>query len=345
MRFAEPINFVILIGVTLLALFIYWSLKRKKWLMQRFGDLPLIMKNAPDISFARQSTKAILLILALVFVALALARLQFGTHLELLKREGIDLVVALDVSNSMLAQDMKPSRLDKAKQEIRGILDRLRGDRIGLVAFAGEAFIQCPLTLDYSAAKFLLGGMDNTSVSTQGTSLTAAIEMSSQAFEQKEKKHKVLLLLTDGEDHEKGALDAAEEARKQGIKIYTVGIGSPAGEPIPILDRNGQQVGFKKDQNGEVIVTKLDDVTLEKISLATGGKFYHATAGEIELDRIFDEISKMEKKELEGTLVTRYDDRYQWPLLAALFLVVGEFFVPERKRPKRSADVQNPTST
>jgi Ca-activated chloride channel family protein len=192
------------------------------------------------------------------------------------------------------------------------------------------------LTLDYSAAGFLLGAMDNTSVSKQGTALAEAIEMASKAFDQKEKKHKVLLLLTDGEDHQGGALEAAEEARKEGIKIYTVGIGNPEGEPIPVLDRTGKQVGFKKDQNGEVIVTKLDDVTLQKISLATGGRFYHATAGEIELDRIFDEISTMEKKELEGTLVTRYDDRYQWPLLVAMLLIVGEFFLPERKKPKRS---------
>jgi len=336
MRFAEPIHFLILLGVALLGVFVIVVLRRKRKLMSRFGDLPLIMKNAPYISFPRQATKVTLLLVALVLVSIALARLQFGTHLELLKREGIDIVVALDVSNSMLARDMKPNRLDKAIQEIRGIIDRLKGDRIGLVAFTGEAFIQCPLTLDYSAARFLLGAMDNTSVSTQGTALAAAVEMASKAFDQKEKKHKVLLLLTDGEDHEGGALEAAEEARKEGIKIYTVGIGNPEGEPIPILDRTGKQVGFKKDTNGEVIVTKLDDVTLQKISLATGGKFYHATAGEIELDRIFDEISAMEKKELEGTLVTRYDDRYQWPLLAAMLLIIGEFFLPERKRPNRS---------
>jgi len=141
--------------------------------------------------------------------------------------------------------------------------------------------------------------------------------------------------LTDGEDHEGGAVEAAEVARKEGIKIYTVGIGNPAGEPIPILDRNGQQLGFKKDKNGEVIVSKLDDITLQKIALATGGKYYHASAGEIELDKIFDEINDMEKKELEGTLVTRFDDRYQWPLLLAIFLIAGEFFLSEKKNPGR----------
>jgi len=335
MRFESPINFIILIGVLFLAAFVFWALARKRKLLQRFGDIPLILKNAPYISFTRQASKAAILLLALVLVTVALARLQFGTHLELLKREGIDLMIALDVSNSMLAQDMKPNRLVKAKQEINAIIDRLKGDRISLVAFAGEAFIQCPLTLDYSAARFLLNSMDNMSVSQQGTSLSAAMERATTGFEKLGKKHKVLLLLTDGEDQEGGVIEAAEEARKEGIKIYTVGIGNPQGEPIPILDRKGMQVGFKKDENGEVIVSRLDETTLQKVALATGGKYYRATAGEMELEKIFDEITKMEKKELEGTLVTRFDDRFQWPLLLAIMLIVMEFFIPERKKPAK----------
>ena len=183
MRFADPINFFLLVVVLLLGLFVFWALARKKRLLNMFGDLPLIMKNAPYISFVRQRTKAILLLIGLVFVSLALARLQFGTHLEKLRQEGIDIVVALDVSNSMLARDMKPNRLARANQEIREIIDRLKGDRIGLVAFAGEAFVQCPLTLDYAAARFLLGAMDQNSVSIQGTSLSAAIETSAAAFD------------------------------------------------------------------------------------------------------------------------------------------------------------------
>lgn len=335
MRFASPTNFIILLGIILVGIFVFWALARKKKLLQRFGDIPLILKNAPYISFARQASKATILIVAAALIAVALARLQFGTHLELLKREGIDLIVALDVSNSMLAQDMKPNRLAKAKQELNAILDRLKGDRIGIVAFAGEAFTQCPLTLDYAAARFLLSSVDNTSVSEQGTSLGAAIERAATGFEKLEKKHKVLLLLTDGEDHSRNAVEIAEEARKDGIKIYTVGIGNPQGEPIPVLDRRGNQVGFKKDPKGEVIVSKLDETTLQKIALATGGKYYRATAGEMELEKIFDEITKMEKKELEGTLVTRYDDRFQWPLLFAIILIVAEFIIPERKKPAK----------
>ena len=331
MRFAEPYNFFLLAAVLALGLFMIWAIGRKKRLLSRFGDLPLLLRTAPYISFARQRTKALLLVASLVLAVMAAARLQFGTHLELLKREGIDLIVALDVSNSMLAQDMKPNRMEKAKQELRSIIDRLQGDRIGLIAFAGQAFVQCPLTLDYGAARILLTAMDNTSVSIQGTSIASAIAEADKAFEQREKKHKVLVLLTDGEDLAGGAEKAAEEARNNGVKVYTVGIGNPAGEPIPILDRTGNQVGFKKDENGQVIVSKLDEETLQKISLATGGKYYNASAGEMELDKIFEEIGRMEKKELEGTLVTKYDDRYQWPLLLALLFVVGEFFVPEKK--------------
>ncbi len=338
MRFAEPYNFILLIAVLALGLFMIWAIARKKRLLSRFGDLPLLLRTAPYISFARQRTKAILLVVALILAVMAAARLQFGTHLEMLKREGIDLIVALDVSNSMLAQDMKPNRMEKAKQELRSIIDRLQGDRIGLIAFAGQAFVQCPLTLDYGAARLLLTAMDNTSVSVQGTSIGAAIEEAEMAFDQKEKMHRVLVLLTDGEDLAGGAAQAAELARSSGIKIYTVGIGSPDGEPIPMLDRNGNRVGFKKDEEGQVIVSKLDEETLQKISLATGGKYFNASAGEMELDKIFDEIGKMEKKELEGTLVTKYDDRYQWPLLVALLLVVGEFFVPEKKKPAQGVN-------
>jgi Ca-activated chloride channel family protein len=296
MRFAAPEHFTILLIVLLLGVFAFWAIGRKKRLLELFGDLPLLMKNAPYISFARQRTKAVLLVIGLVFLVLALARLQFGTHLEALKREGLDIVVALDLSNSMLAQDMKPNRLEKAKQEVRSIIRRLGGDRIGLVAFAGEAFVQCPLTLDHAAAELLLSVMDERTVSVQGTSIAAAIEAAQRAFTTKDKKHKVLLLLTDGEDHEGRGVEAAQSARKDGIRIYTVGIGNPAGEPIPVVDRKGNQIGFKKDQSGEVIVSRLDEVALQKIALETGGKYYHATAGEMELDRIFDGSQRWKKR-------------------------------------------------
>lgn len=332
MRFAEPIHFLLFILVVLLALFGFWAIARKRKLLALFADIPLIMKNAPYISFARQRTKVILVLVSMAFIVLALSRLQFGTHLEKLKREGLDIVVALDISTSMLAQDIKPNRLVKAKQEVQGIIDRLQGDRFGLIAFAGEAFPQCPLTMDYASARLLLGALNTSSVMVQGTSIAQALEVATRMYDQETKKHKVLLLLTDGEDHSENASRAATLARQQGIKVYTVGIGNPNGEPIPLFDRNNKQIGYKKDRDGEVVVSKLNDEILKSISQSTGGKYYAATAGELELDAIFDEISDDEKKELEGTLVTRYDDRFQWPLLFALFFIIGEFFLSERKK-------------
>lgn len=334
MRFAMPENLVLLGLILVLTLFYIWSINRKKKILARFGDVWLLMKNSPHISFARQGGKAALLIAGVLFLVLTLSQLQCGTHMEMMKREGVDIVIAIDVSNSMLAEDMKPNRITKARQEVRGILDRLQGDRIGLVAFAGEAFIQCPLTLDYSATELFLDVIDVGLIPKQGTAIGDAIRKATEAFESKERKHKVLILLTDGEDHNTQPIEAADEARKAGVKIYAIGIGSSSGEPIPITDRQGNKAGYKKDKDGEVVVTKLDDMTLQKIALNTGGKYYNASPGEMELDKVYDDISKMEKKELEGKLLMQYEDRFQYPLALAIILIVGEFFLSEKRRVK-----------
>ncbi len=335
MKFAAPEYLWLLIGLILFGVFIFWRISQKKALLSRFGDIPLIMRTAPFLSFARQRTKATCIIIGLAFLILAVARLQFGTHLESIKREGLDIVVAMDVSTSMLAQDQQPNRLEHAKRDLRSIVSRLNGDRIGLVSFAGDAFVQCPLTLDYAAAEMVLAAIDQYSVETQGTNLGAAIEKATAVFKQQDRKYKVLVLLTDGEDNEEQGLAAAEEARKQGIKIYTVGIGSAQGVPIPEFDQRGNQIGLKRGEDGEVVVTKLDEPGLQKIALTTGGKYYRSTGSEMELDRLFTDIGALEKKELEGTLVTRYDDQYQWPLLIALILILFEFFLSERRRPRQ----------
>jgi Ca-activated chloride channel family protein len=339
MRFASPENLLLLFLLLLLAVFYIWAIKRKKKLLERFGDILLLMKNAPQISFARQGGKAALILAAVFFLIMTLSQLQCGTHMEMMKREGVDIIVAIDVSNSMLAEDMKPDRIAKARQEVRGIIERLKGDRIGLVAFAGEAFIQCPLTLDYSAAQIFLDVIDVGLIPQQGTAIGDAIRKANSAFDKQEKKHKVLILLTDGEDHSSDPLGAADEAREEGVKIYTIGIGSSAGEPIPIINRAGERVGYKKDKSGEVIITKADEMTLQKIALTTGGKYYHASAGEMELDKVYDDISKMEKKELEGKLLMQYEDRYQYPLIAAIVLIILEFFVSEKRKVKAQKSI------
>jgi Ca-activated chloride channel family protein len=336
MRFASPDNFALLGLILVLGLFYIWALKRKKKILARFGDIFLLLKNSPMISFARQGGKAVIILTGMFFAVLTLSQLQCGTHMEMMKRQGIDLVIAIDVSNSMLAEDIKPNRITKAKQEVRGILDRLAGDRIGLVAFAGEAFIQCPLTLDYSAAEIFLDVIDVGLIPQQGTAIGDAIRKSTEAFERHERQHKVLILLTDGEDHDTEPLKAAEEARKEGVKIYAIGIGSPLGEPIPITDRQGQKAGYLKDNNGEVVVTKLDEITLQKIALTTGGKYYHATPEEMELDKVYEEIDRMEKKELEGKLLMQYEDRFQYPLFLAIAFIAAEAFISEKRKVKGS---------
>ncbi len=341
MRFFQPIYLLGLLLIPILGIFYWWAISRKKKVLARFGDIPLIMRASRGISFARQASKAVLLLLAVLFLALAVARPQLGTHMEMMKREGIDIMIAVDVSRSMEALDVSPgpiSRLTKAKQQIGSLInpERLTGDRVGLVAFAGEAFIQCPLTLDYGAAKMFLDAIDADLIPVPGTAIGAAIRKAVTGFEREERKHKVLILLTDGEDHGTDPVGAAEEARKEGVKIYTIGIGNPEGEPIPIYNQRGERVGFKKNAEGKVIVSSLDETTLQKVALATGGKYYRATPSELELDKIYDQISSMEKKELEGKLLMQYDDRFQWPLVLAIMFVVWEVFMPERMRQKEN---------
>lgn len=335
MRIAQ-INFiyVLLILLPLLIVFYWFVFRMKRKAKERFGNLALIEKLSLSASPKKQRWKVALILLGTFFLLFSLARPQLGTKLTLMKREGVDMVIAMDVSLSMMAEDIKPNRLEKAKQEVNGLLSRLQGDRVGLVAFAGVAFIQCPLTLDYSAAKMFLDIMDVGLIPKPGTAIGDAIRTSIKAFNQKERKYKVLILLTDGEDHDSDPLGAAEEASKEGIRIYTIGIGSTQGEPIPLRNDQGQVAGFKKDQEGSVVVSKLDEMTLQKIALITGAKYYHATSGEMELDKIYDEVSKMEKKELEGKLMTQYEDRYQYFLFLSILFLVIEFFLSDRKSRK-----------
>ncbi len=304
--------------------------KWKKRALARFGNLKLVHKLSESTSRGRQIGKEVLLICGVLFMTLALARPQIGTRLEEVKREGVDIFVALDVSFSMLAEDIQPSRLAKAKHEIAAFIDLLQGDRIGLISFAGEAFIQCPLTLDYGAAKTFLEIMDPSLIPEPGTNLSAAIALAMKSFESKERKYKVLVLITDGEDHGDKTGEYVEAADRDGVIIFTVGIGSPKGVPIPLYDQRGAKKGFKKDQKDQVILTKLDELALQKIALTTGGKFYHSTTGETKLEKIYGEVSKMEKKELASMKFSQYEDRFQYVLGFAILLLVLELVISER---------------
>jgi Ca-activated chloride channel family protein len=258
----------------------------------------------------------------------------------------VDIMVAIDVSESMNAQDIKPSRIAKARHEVASLMEKLEGDRIGIIAFAGEAFVQCPLTLDYGAAKIFLEVLEPGLIPTPGTNLVAAIESAMQSFEAAERKHKVMVLITDGEDTgSDDVMKMAETAEREGVVIYTVGIGSPQGVPIPVIDERGNQIGFKKNRDGEVVVTKLDELALEKIALQTGGKYYRASPGQAELDRIYEAISGMDKKELASLKFSQYEERFQYVLGIALFLLIVEMLLAERRKVKAPSGQRFVTET
>lgn len=338
MRFGDPTYLWLLWLVPTLGLLLWLAYRLRARARLRFADQSLLDRLLAGYSQRRRLAKSILLLCAVFFLVLALARPQFGEKMVFMKRRGVDIVVLLDCSHSMLARDMRPDRLNKAKQEIYGMLERMKGDRVGLVCFAGEAIVQCPLTLDYSAAQVLVNAVDIYSVSRPGTAITAAIRRGVKMFDASEKKFKVMLLITDGEDHEGDVEQAAEEAKEAGAIIFAIGIGSPSGEPIPELDGQGNVTGFKKDQADRVILSKLDEYALQKVALTTDGKYYRASAGELELDKIYDEISSMEKKELEGKLFTQYEDRFGWFLVPAAILFALEAAYSERRRQKRPAE-------
>ena len=335
LRFARIEYLYILLFIPVLILFYIYVFNRKKTALERFGNLELVSKLASATSRKKQILKVTLIILSFGLMSFSLSRPQIGTKYEEVKRVGQDIIVALDVSRSMLAEDIKPSRLEKAKHEIATIIDKLKGDRIGLIAFAGEAFVQCPLTLDYGAAKMFLDAMSTDLIPLQGTNISEAIALAIKSFNQRERKHKVLLLITDGEDHSGNALKMAEAAEKEGIVIYTVGIGSREGVPIPEFDDKGNKTGgFKKDKEGKVVTTKLDEVLLEKIALQTNGKYYRATPGEAELTKIYKAISGLEKKELGSKQFTQFEDRFQYILLLSFIFLTVEVFITERKKIK-----------
>jgi Ca-activated chloride channel family protein len=277
----------------------------------------------------------VLVLASFLVLILALARPQFGTRVETVKREGHDIFVALDVSTSMLAEDVSPNRIAKARLEVSSLIDRLQGDRIGLIAFAGEAFVQCPLTLDYAAAKLFLSVMDTDLIPTPGTAVAEAIEKAVDSFVEGEKKSKVLIIITDGEDHDGSVEEAARKAAEQGIVIYPIGIGLPQGTPIPVYDQFGRQQGFKKDKSGEVVLSRLNEATLRSLGEITGGEYSRVTNSAIELDRIYEELNDMDKKELANRQITIFDEKFQILLILAIVLMTVEVCLGDRRTVKQ----------
>lgn len=304
---------------------LYW--KRKK--QREFGDLDLVKKLSPESSYFKPILKLVVLLLALTGLILGLVNPKIGTKMETVKREGIDIVFAIDVSKSMLAEDVAPSRLDKSKQIVSQIISQLGSDRIGIVAYAGNSFPVLPITTDYSVAKMFLQSMNTDMVSSVGTSLDEAIKLSSTYFDDK-KTSKLLIMVSDGEDHSDGAETAAEEANKLGIKIITIGVGTEKGGPIP-LKRNGVVESFKRDSNNEVVITKLNQESLIAIAKATKGGYVNGSNTKEVLEYVKNALNNIEKTEFEATQMADFQSQFQWFLGIAFVLLLLDVFLLERK--------------
>ncbi len=331
MHFQHPVFLYFLILVPAAVIFLIYAARKKALDAKKLALPAAFARLSARLNPRKRAFSGILLVTAFFFFILALAGPEIGGKLVEIKRSGIDLIIAVDCSASMDTQDIKPSRMLKAKDSLASIINKMQGDRVGIVAFAGVAFVQCPLTLDYSAAKMLLELLDTRLIPKPGTALAEAIRTGIKSFPDKERKHKAMILLTDGEDHNSDPMAAAAEARKEGVRIYTVGIGRPEGEPIPLLEANGTFSGYRKDKNGQTVMSKLDEMLLQKIALETGGKYFRATGSDVELDRIYDDISGMEKKELKSTTYIKYENRYQYFAFLAFLLIITEMFISERK--------------
>ena len=286
---------------------------------------------SPDMSNSKQHLKIFIGCIALVMLTVSLINPKIGTKLELLKRKGIDIVFALDVSKSMLAEDVAPSRLLKSKQLVSRMIDKLVNDRVGIIVYAGSSYPLLPITTDYAAAKMFLQTVDTDMISSQGTDISGAIEMTSQYFDDQEVKNKVLIIISDGEDHGSGAVEMTQKmAVEKGLKIYTIGMGMRKGGPIPIK-QNGAIISYKKDSKGEVVVTKLNDKVLKEIATATEGKYIQANNISDIINEIEKGIHKMDKQEYESRVFSEYKSQFQWFLGVAIFLLIIDVLLLERK--------------
>lgn len=326
-RFAHPDTLYLLVLLPLLiALFIWGRAKRKRQL-RKFGEEMLMEQLMPNVSPKRPVWKFYVFLFAIAAMIFVVAGPQFGSKLQTTKRQGVELIIALDVSNSMLAEDIKPNRLERAKQAISQMVDKLGNDKIGLIVFAGDAYTQLPITTDYASAKMFLSTINTGIVPTQGTAIGKAINLGIRSFGPQEDVSRAIIVITDGENHEDDAIKAAEAAQEKGILVYTIGMGSAKGAPIPMGNSNA----FRKDREGNIVITKLDGKMLQEIAIAGGGKSIRANNTKVGLSELLKEINKMEKSEIEAKVYSDYDDQFQWLAWIAFALLIFEIFILERK--------------
>ena len=327
MRFVNPEYLYLLLTIPVLLFLFIFSMIQKKKALKRFGYMPTIRRLMPDVSLKKQYYKFWIILACVALMIVIIARPQFGSKLETVKKQGVEVMVCLDVSNSMLSQDITPTRLDKSKQILSKLVDNLKDDKIGLIVFAGDAFIQVPITSDYASAKMFLSSINPNMVPTQGTAIGAAINLAMKSFTPSETNAKTIILITDGENHEDDALGAAKAAAEKKIKVNVLGVGDPNGSTIPIGGNNN----FLKDAQGNVVTTYLNEDMCKEIALAGEGMYTRTDNTNSALKAIQSEIDKMNKSEIESRVYSDYDEKYQILAWAALFLLVFEFFIMDRK--------------
>lgn len=331
MDFTRPNYLYLLILIPLAALLLAWAARRKRADVARLGTPALIAALSASVSETRRRWKTVLWFLALIALIVALARPRWGTQVQVTAQQGVQVMVALDVSSSMLAEDLKPDRLTRAKLTVEELMDRLGGNELGLVLFSGAAFVQFPLTADFNTARAFLDAANPGTISRPGTALEEAIRVALSGFPEEIASNRVILLLTDGEGHEGDPLDAAGAAAEAGVTIYAIGFGSPQGEPIPIRDQSGALAGYKKDATGQTVLSRLDETTLQGIVNATDGLYFRASAGGDEINAITDAVAALNTGELESQFETQGVERFEWFAGLALLALAAEFLIGERK--------------
>jgi Ca-activated chloride channel family protein len=304
-----------------------WSKNRA---VKKFGDPFLLKELTPDASLGRNHIKFILLLLSIGLIITAIAGPQFGSKIQEVKRKGIEIMIALDVSNSMMARDIEPNRLERAKQAIAKLIDRLENDRLGLIVFAGDAYIQIPITGDYTSAKMFLSGVNTAMVSRQGTAIGSAIELAMKSFSSAEDISKAVIIISDGENHEGNAVEIARSAAEKGINVYTIGIGLPEGVPIPIAESSYIRE-YRRDRNGNIVTTRLNEQMLMEIAQAGNGKYFRATSGNIGLKDLYSVLNKLEKTEMDARVYAEYEEQFPAIVWIVLGLLVFDLAILERK--------------
>ena len=328
-RFADPIYLYLLAVIPVLALIRFLTYRNQKKRLRKFGDPKLLRSLMPDVSRFRPAVKFWMLQGALALLIVMLARPQFGTKISNEQRVGIETIIAMDISNSMLAEDIVPSRLDRSKMMVENLVDHFTNDKIGLIVFAGDAFVQLPITSDYVSAKMFLSSIDPSMMATQGTDIARAIDMASHSFTQEEGIGKAIIVITDGEDHEGGALEAAEAAKKAGMRVYVLGVGSTQGAPIPIPGTGD----YMKDNTGNTVMSALNEDMCRQVAQAGGGAYIHVENNSAAQDQLDNELNKLSKKETTSTVYSEFDEQFQAVAILVLLLLILEICIYDRRSP------------